>query len=121
MCGSCFLIHSAALCVLIGAFIPLTFKVIIDRYVFIFLLLYLFSSLGHSFPFSFYRSSFCIAYSAGLVEVYSLSLLLSGKLLISPSILIETLSGVEYSGLQAFAFHYTEYFLPLSSGLNFFC
>ena len=31
MCGSCFLIHSAILCLLIGAFNPFTFKVIIDR------------------------------------------------------------------------------------------
>ena len=35
MCGSCFLIHSAILCLLIGAFNPFTFKVIIDRYLFI--------------------------------------------------------------------------------------
>ena len=35
MCGSCFLIHSATLCLLIGAFNPFTFKVIIDRYLFI--------------------------------------------------------------------------------------
>ena len=34
--GSCFLfIQSASLCLLIGAFGPLTFKVIVDRYVFI--------------------------------------------------------------------------------------
>ena len=31
MCGSCFLIHWAILCLLIGAFNPFTFKVIIDR------------------------------------------------------------------------------------------
>ena len=35
MCGSCFLFHSAILCLLIGAFNPFTFKVIIDRYLFI--------------------------------------------------------------------------------------
>ncbi|KAF6090835.1 hypothetical protein HJG60_012217 [Phyllostomus discolor] len=35
MCGSCFLIQSAILCLLIGAFSPFTFKVIIDRYLFI--------------------------------------------------------------------------------------
>ena len=35
MCGSCFLIHSALPCLLIGAFNPFTFKVIIDRYLFI--------------------------------------------------------------------------------------
>ena len=31
--GSCFCIHSASLCLLVGAFNPLTFKVIIDIYV----------------------------------------------------------------------------------------
>ena len=35
MCRSCFLIHSAILCLLIGAFHPFTFKVIIDRKLFI--------------------------------------------------------------------------------------
>ena len=35
MCGSCFLIPSAILCLLIGAFNPFTFKVIIDRYLFV--------------------------------------------------------------------------------------
>ena len=35
MCGSCFLIHSALLCLLIRAFNPFTFKVIIDRKLFI--------------------------------------------------------------------------------------
>ena len=50
MCGSCFLIHSATLCLLIGAFNPFTFKVI-DKYLFIAILLplYLCSSLSHSF------------------------------------------------------------------------
>ena len=35
MCRSCFLIHSTILCLLIGAFDPFIFKVIIDRYLFI--------------------------------------------------------------------------------------
>ena len=48
MCGSCFLIHSAILCLLIGAFNPFTFKVIIDRYLFIAGFLYLCSSLSLS-------------------------------------------------------------------------
>ena len=30
--GSCFCIHSASLCLLVGAFNPFTFKVIIDKY-----------------------------------------------------------------------------------------
>ena len=33
ICGSCFGIHSASLCILVGAFNPFTFKVIIDMYV----------------------------------------------------------------------------------------
>ena len=37
--GSCFCIHSASLCLLVGAFSPLTFKVIIDMYILITLLL----------------------------------------------------------------------------------
>ena len=35
VCGSCFLIHSAILCLLIGAFNPFMFKVIIDSSLFI--------------------------------------------------------------------------------------
>uniref|UniRef100_A0A0K8REV2 Putative rte ele1 orf1-h 1e-60-j 4 n=1 Tax=Ixodes ricinus TaxID=34613 RepID=A0A0K8REV2_IXORI len=35
MSGSCFLIHSTILCLLIGAFNPFTFKVIIDMHSFI--------------------------------------------------------------------------------------
>ena len=49
MCGSCFLIHSTILCLLIGAFNPFTFKVIIDRYLFIAIFLYLCSSRSHCF------------------------------------------------------------------------
>ena len=40
--GSCFFVHSATLCLLIGAFNPFTFKVIIDRYVVIDILLFIF-------------------------------------------------------------------------------
>ena len=93
MCGSCFLIHSAVLPLLIGAFNPLTFKVIIHGYLFIFPPLYLCSSVSHTFPSLSYSSPFSTYCIAGLVKVYSLSLLLSGKLLISPNILIESLAG----------------------------
>ena len=52
MCGSCFLIHSATLCLFIGTFNPFTFKVSIDRYLFI-VIFPLFrgkcSSVSHSF------------------------------------------------------------------------
>ena len=37
--GSCFCIHPASLCLLVGAFNPFTFKVIIDMYVLIAILL----------------------------------------------------------------------------------
>ena len=37
--GSCFLIHSASLCLLVGEFNPFTFKIIIDMYVLIAVLL----------------------------------------------------------------------------------
>ena len=40
--GSCFFIQLAALCLLIGVFSPLTFKVIIDRYVLIAILVLVF-------------------------------------------------------------------------------
>ena len=50
MSGSCFLIHSAILCLLIGALNPFTFKVIIDRKLFIAIFSYLCSSV---FLFSF--------------------------------------------------------------------
>ena len=93
ICGSCFLIHSATLCLLIAVINPFTFKVISDRYLLIFPPLYLCCSLSQSFPSSSYSSPFSISCSAGLVEVYSLSLLLSGELLILPSILIESLAG----------------------------
>ena len=39
MYGSCFCIHSASLCLLVGAFSPFTFKIIIDMYVLIAILL----------------------------------------------------------------------------------
>ena len=97
MCGSCFLIHSANLRLLIEAFNPFTFKVIIGRYLFIADSLYLCSSLFLSFPSFPYSSPFSISCRAGLVEVFSFRLLLSGKLLIWPSILIERLAG--YSSL----------------------
>ena len=49
--GSCFVIHSAILCFLIGAFNPFMFKVIIDRYVFIADFLYLCSFVSLFLPF----------------------------------------------------------------------
>ena len=54
--------------------------------------------LSHSFPLSSYDSPFNISCSAGLVDVYSFSLFLSGNVLILPFILIESLVG--YSRLD---------------------
>ena len=56
MCRSCFLIHLATLCLLIGAFNPVMFKVIIERYLLIAILVpshlcsFLSLSLSHSLP-----------------------------------------------------------------------
>ena len=51
MCGSCFLIHSEILFLLIGAFNPFTFKVIIDTWLFIAIFSYLCSSVSLFLPF----------------------------------------------------------------------
>ena len=48
---SCFLIHSAALCLLLGAFKPFTSKVIIDRYIFIAILFFYYFPLVFFFFF----------------------------------------------------------------------
>ena len=93
MCVSCFLIHSATLCLLIGKFNPFIFKVLIDRYLLIVIIplctsvvFFLFSSTSKSSPFS-------ISCNAGLFEGYSFSLLFSRELLSSPSYLIKNLAG----------------------------
>ena len=49
---SCFSIHSASLCLLVGAFNQCTFKVIIDIYVPIFIFLIVWGWFGRSFYFS---------------------------------------------------------------------
>ena len=94
--GSYFCIHSANLCLLVGAFNPFTFKVIIDKYdpvaiyfVVLGLNLYTFS------VFPVWRRSFSNYWRVGLVVLHSLSFCLSVKLLISPSYLNEILA--EYS------------------------
>ena len=102
ICRSCFLILSATLCLLFGAFNPFTFKVIIDRYLFIAISLSLYPSLSHSFFFPFLKA-FHLAYLVGdmikfvhflyLVKTYYFSLLFSGKVLISSPNIIESLAG----------------------------
>ena len=52
MYGSCFSIHSASLCLLVGAFNPFTFKVIIDMYVPIAIFLIVWGCFCRSFFFS---------------------------------------------------------------------
>nr|KAF6477923.1 hypothetical protein HJG59_010818 [Molossus molossus] len=71
---SCFFIQSATLCLFMGAFNPFTFKVIIDMYLFIAIFVYcgyIFLSISPDN----YSSLFNISCSAGLVLMYSLSLL----------------------------------------------
>ena len=94
--GSCFCIHSASLCLLVGAFNPFTFKVIIDIYVLIaiFLIVWdLFLYICSSLVFLDYVSPFNFYCKAGLVVLNSLNFCLSEKLFISPSILNEILAG----------------------------
>ena len=63
--GFCFFIHYATLCLLIGGFSPLTFKVIIDRCVFIAILDLVFQlNLCFSFlPFFFWLDGFNLFYA----------------------------------------------------------
>ena len=93
MCEIMFLIHSATLCLLIGTFYPLIFDVIIDRFLFTSpLFTHVLLYLTHFLPLLI---AVLLAYLAVLDwwRCILFSLLLSGKLLISPSILIESLSG----------------------------
>ena len=87
-----FFIHSPSLCLLVGAFNPFTFKVIIDKYDPVALY---FIVLGSTFiPFlCFLSREDPLAQAAGLVVLNSLSFCLSVKLLISPSYLNEILGG----------------------------
>ena len=105
MQGSYFCIHSASLCLLVGAFNPFTFKVIIDKYDHIAIsFIVLGSSLYTLFVFPVQRISFSICWRAGLVVQNSLSFCLSEKLLISPSYLNEILAGYNNLGCTLFSF-----------------
>ena len=79
---SCFCIHSASLCLLVGAFNPFTFKVIIYYFI----------------------SPFNICCKASLVVLNSLKFCLSEKLLISPSVLNKILAGYSNLGCRFFPF-----------------
>ena len=103
--GSYFCIHSASLCLLVGAFNPFTFKVIIDRYVPIAIFLIVWGWFCRSFPsllFLDYTSPFNICCKAGLVVLNSLNFWLSVKLFISPTILNEILVGCSNLGCRFF-------------------
>ena len=93
--GSCFCIHAASLCLLVGVFNLFTFKVIIDIYVPIafFLIGVDFIDLFSSLVFLDYIRLFNICCKAGLVVLNSFKFCLSEKLFISPSILNEILAG----------------------------
>ena len=99
--------HLASLCLLVGAFNPFTFKVIIDMYVpmTIFLIVFgLFLQVFSSLVFPTQRSSFSICCRAGLMVLNSLSFCLSVKLLTSPSNLNEILGGQSNLGCRFFPF-----------------
>ena len=92
--------YSANLCVLVRAFHPFTFKVIIDIYLPTVIFLIAWVDFVNPFPslvFLDYISPFNICCKAGLVVLISLNFCLSEKLFISPSILNEILA--EYSNL----------------------
>ena len=86
--------YSASLRLLVGAFNPLTFKVIIDKYdpITIFLIVLGLFSLGRSFP-SLGVLPWFFWCKAFLVVLNSLNFCLSGKLLISLSNMNESLAG----------------------------
>ena len=114
--GSCFYIHSASLCLLVGAFNPFTFKVIIDIYVpiAIFKLIGIaFVNLFYSLIFLDHISPFNICCKAGLVVLNSLNFCLPEKLLISSSILNEVLAG--YSNLGCRFFPFSTFNIPCHS------
>ena len=105
--GSYFCIHSASLCLLVGAFNPFTFKVIIDIYVSIAIflnclgwILYLFFLL----TFLDYISPFNVCCKAGFVVLNSLNFCFSEKFFISPSILSGILARYNNLGCRFFPF-----------------
>ena len=100
------LIHHAGLCLLVGAFSPFIFKVIIDIYnpITIFLFWVIFCRSFPSLVFPVQRSSFSICCKAGLVVQNSLNFCLSVKHLISPSDLKESLAGQSILGCRVFPF-----------------
>ena len=103
--GSCFCIHSASLCLLVGVFNLFMFKVIIDNYdpIAIYFIV-LSSGLCIFLVFPVQRRSFSICWRAGLVVLNSLSFCLSVMLLISLSYLNEILAGYSNLGCRLISF-----------------
>ena len=115
ICGSCFCTHSVSLCLMVGAFNSFTFKVIIDIYVPIAILLIVwgwFCRYFSSLVFLDYISSFNICCKASLVVLNSLNFYFLEKLFISPSILNEILASFSNLGFR--------FFFPFST-LNISC
>ena len=104
--GSCFCIHSACLCLLVGAFNPFIFKVIIDIYVPSIIFIIDWGWFCRSFFFFciswLYKSNICC--NAALVVVNCLNFCLSEQILISPSILNEILARYSHLGCRFFPF-----------------
>ena len=100
--GSWFCIHSVSLYLLVGAFNPFTFKVIIDTYVPIGIFLIV---LGlFSLVFTGYGSPFSVCCKVGLVVLNSLNFYLSINPLISLSILNKIFPGFSNHGCRFFSF-----------------
>ena len=113
--GHIFSIHSARLCLLVGAFNPFTFKVIIVIYVPIAIFLMVwgwFVDLFSSVVFLDYISPFNIFCKVGLMVLNSLNLCLSEKFFISPSTLNEILTGYSNLGCWFFLFSTLKIFCP---------
>ena len=117
--GSCFCIHSASLCLLVGTFNPFIFKVIVYIYVPIAIILILGGWFCKSFFFfciSWLYNPFSICCKADLVVLISLNLSLSEKLWFlhqfwMRSLLVTVILVVDFS-LSV---------LPFPSGLQSFC
>ena len=96
----------ASLCLLVGAFNPFTFKVIINMYdpITVFLIVLGLLSVGLFLLLCFLPREipFRICCNTGLVVLNSLNFCLSEKLLISPSDLKESLAGYSVLGCRFF-------------------
>ena len=105
--GLVFVSIPPVLCLLVGAFNPFTFKVIIDIYVPISIFLIVWGWFWRFFSSVVcldYVSPYNICCEAGLMVLSCLNFCLSEKLFISPSILNETLARYRNLGCRFFPF-----------------